>query len=56
MYNSVPVYMQDKTEELIRFNIMGGHYIFTDENTDTAAKILSGKPVSGIGAVRRISK
>ncbi len=57
LYNSVPVYMQDKKEELIRYNLKGAHYIFTDESTEIAEAILTNKqlplPMTGI---RRIPK
>ena len=56
MYNSVPVFMQDKQDELTRYRIVGGHYIFTDESAMIAAKILSGAHIEIPGAVRRISK
>lgn len=57
IYNSVPVFMKDKCDELIKYNIRGGHYIFTDESREYAEAILTKKttapPKSGI---RRISK
>ena len=56
MYNSVPVYMEDKKDELIRFRIGGGHYIFTDETKKQAADIISAKPAVNTAKIRRIPK
>lgn len=57
MYNSVPVFMADKQDELIKYRIRGGHYIFTNESPDYAAALLCGKPQkSPEGGIRRISK
>ncbi len=57
MYNSVPVFMADKADELIKYRIKGGHYIFTDEPQDYAVALLCGKATkSPDGGIRRISK
>lgn len=57
MYNSVPVFMADKKDELIKYRIKGGHYIFTDEPQDYAAALLCEKATkSPEGGIRRISK
>ena len=57
MYNSVPVFMADKPDELIKYRIKGGHYIFTDEPQEYAAALLCGRIVkSPEGGIRRISK
>ncbi|MBQ8249597.1 MAG: U32 family peptidase [Clostridia bacterium] len=57
MYNSVPVFMQDRVDELTRYRLSGGHYIFTDETKNVTSALLCGKettpPDTGI---RRISK
>lgn len=57
MYNSVPTFMEDKKDELIKYRISGGHYIFTTESCEYAQKILINK-ITALpkGAVRRISK
>ncbi len=57
MYNSVPIFMADKQDELIRYRIEGGHYIFTDESRKTASALLSGKTIPPKdGKIRRIVK
>ena len=57
MYNSVPVFMADKKDELIKYRIQGAHYIFTDEPTEFAAAMLSPyTATTPIGQIRRISK
>ncbi len=57
MYNSVPVFMQDKGEELIKYRLRGGHFIFTDESPETASALLNGKTITPPdGGIRRISK
>ncbi len=56
MYNSVPVYMEDKKDELTKFRISGGHYIFTDESKKRADEILSGRASADTAKIRRISK
>ncbi len=56
MYNSVPVYMEDKKDELAKFRITGGHYIFTDESKNRAEEILSGRASADTAKIRRISK
>ena len=56
MYNSVPVFMQDKKDELIKYHIEGRHYIFTDESRERIRRILSDEAITADGAVRRISK
>ncbi len=57
MYNSVPVFMADKKDELIKYRIVGAHYIFTDESAEFAAAMLSKNTViAPIGGIRRISK
>ncbi len=57
MYNSVPIFMQDRADELTRYRISGGHYIFTDEDKNVTSALLCGEyttPPSG--GIRRISK
>lgn len=57
MYNSVPVFMADKSDELTRHRINGGHYIFTNEPSGYAASLLCGKAFNAPeGGIRRISK
>lgn len=57
MYNSVPVFMADKKDELIKYRIVGAHYIFTDESAQFAEAMLGESTgVAPIGGVRRISK
>jgi len=56
MYNSVPIFMQDKKDELQKYRIEGKHYIFTDETPERICRILSDRSASADGAVRRISK
>lgn len=57
MYNSVPVYMADRQDELTRFRISGGHFIFTDEPREYASAMLGGKITAPReGGIRRISK
>jgi len=57
MYNSVPIFMADKEDELIKYRIRGGHYIFTTESPEYAASLLCGKTTkSPEGGIRRISK
>ena len=56
MYNSVPVFMQDKKDELTKYRITGKHYIFTDEALRRVRLILSDESVAPEGAVRRIAK
>ncbi len=57
MYNSVPVFMADKQDELIRYRISGAHYIFTDEGPDYATSLLCNKiPRLPEGGIRRIPK
>ncbi|MBQ8551975.1 MAG: U32 family peptidase [Clostridia bacterium] len=57
MYNSVPIFMEDKRNELIRYRIGGGHYIFTDESREEVKALLSGKPLPPKdGKIRRIVK
>lgn len=57
MYNSVPVFMADKKDELIKYRIVGAHYIFTDESAEFAAALLErSTAIAPIGGIRRISK
>ena len=57
MYNSVPVYMQDRQEELVKYRINGAHYIFPDEAKSFAENILTNKPMPEIkNGIRRIAK
>ncbi len=57
LYNSVPVYMGDRQDELTRYNIKGGHYIFTDEKPDDIKSLLLGKAiVQNTTKVRRIKQ
>ncbi len=56
MYNSVPTFMADRSEELIKYRIRGGHYIFTDEKKSYAEGLLTGKIRTPQGEIRRISK
>lgn len=56
LYNSVPVFMQDKQDELIRYRVVGEHFIFTHESVETAEAILSGISMTCRGSIRRISK
>ncbi len=57
MYNSVPLYMEDKKDELCRYRIVGGHYIFTDESREYAAALISGGALPPKnGKIRRIAK
>ena len=61
LYNSVPVFMADRADELVRYRIAGGHFIFTDESAEKAAAIdaaYRGKaPITPpSGGIRRISK
>ena len=61
LYNSVPVFMADRADELVRYRIAGGHFIFTDESAEQAAAIdaaYRGKaPITPpAGGIRRISK
>ncbi len=56
MYNSVPVYMEDKRDELIKYRIVGGHYIFTDETGAYAKDILCGNVTGAKSNIRRIPK
>ena len=57
LYNSVPVFTEDRQDELIRYRIRGRHYIFTDESREASENILTHKitaPPSG--GIRRIPK
>ncbi len=56
MYNSVPVFMQDRRDDLTKYRITGKHFIFTDETPERIKRILSDEPITADGAVRRISK
>lgn len=56
MYNSVPVYMEDKRDELARHRIVGGHYIFTDETGAYAKDILNGNITAAKSNIRRIPR
>lgn len=56
MYNSVPTFMADREDELVKYRINGGHYIFTDEKKSFAGDLLKGKIKTPQGEIRRISK
>ena len=56
MYNSVKTFMADRPEELIKYRIIGGHYIFTDEKKSHIEGLLTNKITSPQGEIRRISK
>ncbi len=56
MYNSVPTFMADRPEELTKYRINGGHYIFTDEKKSFIEGLLTNKIRTPQGEIRRISK
>ncbi len=61
LYNSVPIYMADRIDELRSYRIDGEHFIFTDETIDRAADIGAaylGKATLTLpdGGIRRIAK
>ncbi len=57
IYNSVPVFMQDRADELTRYRLSGGHYIFTDEKKNVTSALLCGRRIAPPeGGIRRISK
>lgn len=41
VFNSVPFYMADKKDQLLKYRITGEHFIFTDESADEADKIIT---------------
>ena len=57
IFNSVPVYMADRRETLVRNKIVGEHFIFTDETAREAAAIISAykKGAAPVAPIRRIS-
>ena len=42
IFNSVPVYMADRREQLMKYKIVGEHYIFTDETKKEAEAVIRG--------------
>ena len=56
MYNSVPIFMSDRQDELIKYRIPGGHYIFTTEKKNEISALLSDKNITPPSGIRRISK
>ena len=40
IFNSVPVYMADKKDQLLKYKIVGEHYIFTDETKKEAEAVI----------------
>jgi putative protease len=58
MYNSVPVYMADKQNELERYGLQTGHFIFSDETSVEAAKIIEAyrRGLTTDKKIRRIPK
>ena len=56
MYNSVPIFMSDRKDELIKYRISGGHYIFTTEGKNEISSLLSDKNITPPSGIRRISK
>jgi hypothetical protein len=42
IYNSVPVYMGDKKQELSALSLEGEVYIFSDESREEAARVIEG--------------
>lgn len=59
IYNSVPVYMADKKEELLKTGISVYHFIFTDESPEECDRIINayknGEPPRGTLKIRRMS-
>ena len=59
IYNSVPVYMADKAEELERTGIRVYHFIFTDESPEECDRIIkaymNGTPPSDPTKIRRMN-
>ncbi len=57
MYNSVATFMADKPDELTKYRVSGGHYIFSVESPEYAKKLLTNETIAPPrGAFRRISK
>ncbi|MBQ8510088.1 MAG: hypothetical protein IJ493_09310 [Clostridia bacterium] len=56
LYNSVPIYMADRMDELTRSRIIGGHFIFTDETPEQIRAILTAyeKGIPSRTPIRRI--
>ena len=56
LYNSVPTYMADKSDELARCRLSRTHFIFTDESADAAGEIINAYKTNRApqGNVRRI--
>ncbi len=56
MYNSVPIFMNDRKDELLRYRISGGHYIFTTEKKSEISSLLTQTNITPPNGIRRISK
>ncbi len=56
MYNSVPIFMADRKDELIKYRIRGGHYIFTTEKKNEVSSLLCDDNITPPSGIRRISK
>ena len=41
IFNSFPVYMADKKDQLIKYNIESEHFIFSDESKEEADRIIN---------------
>jgi hypothetical protein len=58
IFNSVPVYMADRKDALVKYKVTGEHFIFTDESKDEAERVIiaykKGLPPSA-KQVRRIN-
>ena len=57
LYNSVPVYLADRQDELTKYRIAGGHFIFSDETDREIGRILDAyrRQAAPTGPVRRIA-
>lgn len=59
IYNSVPVYMADKKDELMKTGISVYHFIFTDESAEECDRVINayknGEPPRESSKIRRMS-